>query len=82
MAAKQLRFAVFGNIYQARKSAGIQSILSCLRHHGADICMERMFHAFLSDSGNKGLDDVKVFDGNDFDADFVLSMGGDGTLLI
>lgn len=81
MAAKQLRFAVFGNIYQARKSAGIQSILSCLRHHGADICMERMFHAFLSDSGNKGLDDVKVFDGNDFDADFVLSMGGDGTLL-
>ncbi len=81
MAAKQLRFAVFGNIYQARKSAGIQSLLSCLRRHGADILMERMFHAFLSDGGIKGIGAVTVFDGSDFDADFVISMGGDGTLL-
>ena len=43
--------------------------------------MERMFHAFLSDGGIKGIGAVTVFDGSDFDADFVISMGGDGTLL-
>ncbi len=55
--------------------------MSCLRHHGAEILMERMFHAFLSDGGIKDLGAVKVFDGSDFDADFAVSMGGDGTLL-
>ena len=30
MPSKKLRFAIFGNIYQARKSASIQKVLSLL----------------------------------------------------
>jgi len=81
MAGHKLRFAIFGNIYQAKKSAGIHSILSCLSHHGADIYIESKFYEFLSDSGVPGMEAAKVFSGDDFSADFVISMGGDGTLL-
>lgn len=78
---QKLRFAIFGNIYQAKKSAGIHGMLSCLKHHGADIYMEKTFHEFLSNSGCKDIGAAEVFAGDDFDADFVISMGGDGTLL-
>lgn len=81
MAACDLRFAVFGNIYQSKKSANICHILSCLSRRGASVCMERQFRDFLLSCGMNDVKTVEVFNGNSFDADFVISMGGDGTLL-
>ena len=48
MAEKKLRFAIFGNTYQAKKSASIREILACLYRRGAEIYMERKFYEFLS----------------------------------
>lgn len=47
----------------------------------AQVSMERSFYDFLCSSHGLPLHGVTVFEGNDFDADFVISMGGDGTLL-
>ena len=41
MALRKMRFAIFGNIYQSRKSANIQKILACLDEHDAEVCIER-----------------------------------------
>lgn len=81
MAFRKLKFALFGNIYQSKKSASINKILSCLDKYGAEVCVESLFYDFLVASGKIVEGSVSVFDGGDFDADFVISMGGDGTLL-
>ena len=50
MADKKLRFALFGNEYQARKSASIQKVLDVLGEQGAEIYMDRPFYEFLTQS--------------------------------
>ena len=77
----KLRFAIFGNTYQPKKSSAINKILSCLDGLGAEILIDGEFHSFLAERQLPGLDSCKVFHGDDFDADFVISMGGDGTFL-
>ena len=81
MTQDKRRFAIFGNLYQPKKSAGVQKILSCLAAKGAEVLMERDFYYFLVSGQWHKLAGVEVFDGSDFDADFVISMGGDGTFL-
>lgn len=81
MTPRQLRFAIFGNVYQPRKSVSIQKLLACLAAREAEVCIEREFHAFLADGQQPPVEGVHVFDGGDFKADFVISMGGDGTFL-
>ncbi|MBR3472106.1 MAG: NAD kinase [Prevotella sp.] len=78
---QKLRFAIFGNIYQPKKSAGIQKILSCLKEREASIFVEREFFEFLNSGHGLQADVDRIFEGDDFDADFVISMGGDGTFL-
>lgn len=78
---RKLRFAIFGNVYQAKKSASILEILSYLHGHNADVYIEREFFDFLTCGQNLDVCVSRIFEGCDFDADFVISMGGDGTLL-
>lgn len=78
---RKLRFAIFGNVYQAKKSASILEILSYLHGHNADVYIEREFFDFLTCGQNLDVCASRIFEGCDFDADFVISMGGDGTLL-
>ena len=47
MASRKLRFAIFGNTYQPKKSVSIQKILASLSEHEADVFMEREFYDFL-----------------------------------
>lgn len=81
MTEQRLRFAIFGNTYKARDTARIGSILSVLRQHGATILMERQFARQLSKILRYRLDIDELIDGRDFEADFALSLGGDGTVL-
>ena len=81
MSPRNLSFALFGNVYQHEKSAAIRQVLACLQEHGARILMEEEYYDFLSCSELIDAGDVETFCGNDFMADFVISMGGDGTLL-
>lgn len=81
MGARKFKFAIFGNIYQAKKSVNIHDILSYLSDRKSEVCIEKKFYDFLVTSGRLLPGCVAVFEGSNFDADFVVSMGGDGTLL-
>ena len=81
MASRKLRFAIFGNTYQPKKSVSVQKLLACLTQRQADVYIEREFYEFLTTGQRLPIDNVQVIDGSDFCADFVISMGGDGTFL-
>lgn len=81
MPVKKLRFAIFGNVYQTEKSVSAARVLAYLSTQGVEVTVERNFYAFLKQLGHIGPMEVDVFDGEDFEADYVISMGGDGTFL-
>ena len=81
MPSTPLTFALFGNAYQQSKSAAIGQVLQTLHSHGAQILIDQEYHDFLLCEGLISQGDATTFAGNDFQADFAVSMGGDGTLL-
>lgn len=81
MQQKKLKFAIFGNEYQPKKSTAIQKVLSCLALRGAEIYVDRAFYDFIVVGQHCDMQVSGVFDGNNFEADYVISMGGDGTFL-
>ncbi|MDO4933600.1 MAG: NAD(+)/NADH kinase, partial [Prevotella sp.] len=81
MTSRKLYFAIFGNTFQARKSAAIRDVLVSLESHGAGISVDREYHDFLLRENLIEPGRAAVFDGDGFTADFVISMGGDGTFL-
>lgn len=81
MTSRKLDFAIFGNTFQTKKSAAIRDVLASLTAHGAGVVIDRDYHDFLVGEGLIGKGQATVFDGDAFEADFVISMGGDGTFL-
>ena len=81
MMQRKLRFALFGNIYQTKKSAAIQKVLSCLSEFRAEVMVDQAYYDFLKNDQQLDVPATKVFTGDDFEADFAISMGGDGTFL-
>ena len=75
------KFALFGNTYQAKKSAHVLRLLSILEKHQAEIYIHKEFYQFLTKEQKMDIHAAGVFEGNEFDVDMVLSMGGDGTFL-
>lgn len=76
-----LRFTLFGNTYQEHKSAHVTHLLEILRRKKAQICISNEFYDFLRNHTKADLSGLEVFEGNNFSADMVLSIGGDGTFL-
>ncbi len=76
-----MRFALFGNTFQAKKSTYVQTLLQVLQQYGAKICICREFYNFLISDLQLNTFDAELFDGDDFEADMVISIGGDGTFL-
>jgi NAD+ kinase len=81
MTQRKLRFALFGNIYQVKKSASIQKVLSTIARYGGELYVDMEYYYFLKDNQHLDIHATKVFSNDDFTADFVISMGGDGTFL-
>ncbi len=81
MSTRKLKFALFGNEYQAKKSVSIQKILSYLSERKAEVYVDRPFYDFLTHSQMLDVKATGVFDDYNFDVDYVISMGGDGTFL-
>lgn len=76
-----MKFAIFGNNYQAHKSSHAERLFQLLEQHQAQIGVCREFYHFLTDELHLSLPEVELFDGDDFTADVVISLGGDGTFL-
>lgn len=78
---RKLRFALFGNIYQAKKSVAVQKLLCLLEEHEADIYIDASFYDYLTSTLQLDVHATGLITTADFDADIVVSMGGDGTFL-
>ncbi len=81
MAQQHLKFAIFGNEYQAKKSASIEKILDYLDKRGAEVYVENAYYEFLTHDQHIKVNAAGVFEDYNFDVDYVISMGGDGTFL-
>ena len=81
MEHRNVKFALFGNTYQTKKSASIQKVLSCLTEHQAELYVDREYYDFLTVDQRLDVPAMGIIEDNDFKADFVISMGGDGTFL-
>ncbi len=81
MTSRKLRFAIFGNSNQASKSAAIHEVMTAIKARGAGVCIDREYYDFLVSAGLMPAGGAEVFDGDGFDASYVISMGGDGTFL-
>ncbi len=78
---RKLRFALFGNVFQAKKSASVQKLLCLLDEQQAEILIDEPFHHYLQNELQIQIPAVRLIRGDDFAADYVISMGGDGTFL-
>lgn len=76
-----MRFAIFGNTFQAKKSCHAEALFDILKKRNAEVYICRDFHKFLTTDLGLKLDVAGQFDGSDFSADMVISVGGDGTFL-
>lgn len=81
MTRQPLKFAIFGNEYQAKKSTSIEKTLDYLAQKGAEIYVENAYYEFLTRSQHIDVKAAGVFEDYNFDVDYVISMGGDGTFL-
>ena len=81
MLQKRLRFALFGNEFHSDKSFAVQRVLNFLKTHDAEVYIDRPYYDFLSTVLQLDTWCSGVFDNDYFDADFVISLGGDGTML-
>lgn len=78
---KKLKFALFGNVYQERKCAAVQKFLSIATERQASLAISENFLQFLRDGMQISLPECEVITDDDFTADYVVCMGGDGTFL-
>ena len=76
-----MKFAIFGNIHQSKKSESIDSLFDTIKSYGDSYAIDRPFYDFLRESRNLELDDTEIIEGEEFTADMAISFGGDGTLL-
>ncbi|MBE6308411.1 MAG: NAD kinase [Bacteroidales bacterium] len=76
-----MKFAIFGNIHQTKKSESIDSLFDTIKSYGDSYAIDRPFYDFLRESRNLELADTEIIEGEEFTADMAISFGGDGTLL-
>ena len=76
-----LKFALFGNVYQAKKSASVKQLISLLTARGAELYVESGFYDYLTRRLGIKFHPNGIITGRDFYADIAVSMGGDGTFL-
>ena len=80
--AEKLKFALFGNVYQAKKSASVRQLISLLAARGAELYIESGFYNYLTKTLRFGCRPNGLITGRDFYADIAVSMGGDGVYIL
>ena len=74
--AERLKFALFGNIYQAKKSASVKQLISLLAAHDAELYIDTDFYTYLSQELHFDVCPTGLISDSDFQADIAVSMGG------
>lgn len=78
---RKLKLALFGNIYQERKCAAVQKFLAVAADHKAELAIPENFYLFIRDNLKINVPECEIIKDDDFTADYIICMGGDGTFL-
>lgn len=81
MIKRRLRFALFGNASKILESVRIWGMLEYLVRHDAEIYLDQSLYLGLRQKLEGAVAIAGVFEGGNFDVDYVISLGGDGTFL-
>lgn len=77
-----MKIAIHGHTFNKVAVPFIQEMFDCLESRGAELQVSRSYDKFLQENGITRNSEKTFTDRNDlFDADFICSIGGDGTLL-
>ena len=55
-----MKFAIFGNTYQAKKSSHAENLFRLLGQHNAQLCICREFHHFLTTDLHLNIPDADI----------------------
>ena len=78
---KAKRCAIFGNTYQPKKCEAVQKLFDALQASGIFPLIDRPFFEYLSEEMQISVPEHQLITDDTFQADFAVSMGGDGTFL-
>ena len=78
---KAKRCAIFGNTYQPKKCEAVQKLFDALASFGIVPLIDGPFFEYLKEEMHASIPDHLLINGDAFEADFAVSMGGDGTFL-
>ena len=78
---KIMRFAIFGNKHQTKKSKSIELLFDAITSRKDNFIIDKPFYDFLCDEGISVPTPDGIITDDDFNADIAISFGGDGTLL-
>lgn len=76
-----MRIAIFGNIYRTVILSHIKLIFDYLEGKEVTLLVDNELYEFVQEYGNCKMENTEIIQNDDFVADFVLSIGGDGTFL-
>ena len=76
-----MKIAIFGNPSADKTCGHEQQLFSLLRSLGDEIAVESRYYRFLTKEMGWEIPHDSVIEGDDFQADAVISIGGDGTFL-
>ncbi len=76
-----MKFAIFGNAYQAKKARYAEELIGLMKRKGAEILIAEDFYRFLHDDLGVDVRCDGLIGNAPFQADMVISIGGDGTFL-
>lgn len=76
-----MKFAIFGNKHQTRKSKSIELLFDAITRNKDSFAIDGPFYDFLRNEGVAVPAPDEIIEGDNFIADMAISFGGDGTLL-
>lgn len=76
-----MRIAIFGNIYRTVILSHIKVIFNYFSDKEATILLDNELYNFVREYGDCCMQNTEIIQNDDFEADYVLSIGGDGTFL-
>ncbi|MDH6311034.1 NAD+ kinase [Dysgonomonas sp. PFB1-18] len=74
-----MKIAVFGSKHQKKEQ--VEKLFSILLANNAEVYIQEKFYIYLRDTLNLQYSNAKVIRNDHFNADLVISIGGDGTFL-
>lgn len=76
-----MKFAIFGNAYQIKKAKYAEKLIGLLKRKNAEVLIAEDFYHFLQDDLDITVNCDGLIANEPFQADMVISIGGDGTFL-